>query len=414
MGEKPDLTQGRSLVLGLTGSVGSGCTDLSKGLEKHNGFTRVALSDAIKEEFRRIHPEKEPTLESFGSDWRKKLQDIGNEGRARSSFYWAEKALDGCPEGPTGDIVIDGIRNIGEVEYLRHKYRSFWLVAVYADFAVRWKRVEADYPNEKTFARDDDRDKDEEVPGGQSVQKCVDEADYVMLNNEDITASCDNIRRILAEGMSANVELMKYGTGRGPFFVEVHMATAFSLSHASKCLKRHVGAVIVNKDEIALSVGYNENPVGMLPCSSRRGKLCYKDSILQQKMERMTPFYCPECGHKTEVVSKPWKCDKCGADLLKRFFPSRGMELCTALHAEERAIRSLGYRDAKGSTLYVNTFPCFQCARYIKDAGIKNVVYVEAYPVKEARDFFDENDIEVTPFAGFKARAFNILFKQVE
>ncbi len=90
------------------------------------------------------------------------------------------------------------------------------------------------------------------------------------------------------------------------------------------------------------------------------------------------------------------------------------MELCTAIHAEERAIRSLGVRSAEGCTLYVNTFPCFQCSRYIKDANIEKVVYIEAYPIKEAVDFLKKNGIIIEAFEGFKPRVFNQVFKQIE
>jgi len=61
--------------------------------------------------------------------------------------------------------------------------------------------------------------------------------------------------------------------------------------------------------------------------------------------------------------------------------------------------------------MYVTTFPCLQCARYIVDAGIKEVVYVEAYPIKEAAAFLALNKVDVRPFSGFKARAFNRVFK---
>lgn len=90
------------------------------------------------------------------------------------------------------------------------------------------------------------------------------------------------------------------------------------------------------------------------------------------------------------------------------------MELCTAIHAEERAIRSLEGRSARNATIYTTTFPCFQCARYIADAGIKRVVYVEAYPVKESAKFLLERGIKLDPFHGFHARAYNLIFKQVE
>ena len=89
------------------------------------------------------------------------------------------------------------------------------------------------------------------------------------------------------------------------------------------------------------------------------------------------------------------------------------MELCTAIHAEERAIRSLHGRSADLGMLFTTTFPCFQCARYIVDAGIKRVIYVEAYPVQEAKDFLIKNGVKVDPFEGFMARAFNLIFRQV-
>jgi deoxycytidylate deaminase len=90
------------------------------------------------------------------------------------------------------------------------------------------------------------------------------------------------------------------------------------------------------------------------------------------------------------------------------------MQLCTAIHAEERAILSLNGRDARGGTLYTTTFPCFQCARKVIDHGIKTVVYVEAYPIKAAYELLIDNDVQVVPFQGFKARAFNLVYRQVD
>jgi deoxycytidylate deaminase len=146
--------------------------------------------------------------------------------------------------------------------------------------------------------------------------------------------------------------------------------------------------------------------------------------IMESKLEEMGPLFCPKCSKEHESLSKPWICDgtvktgedekPCRYNFKSNFFPSRNMELCTAIHAEERAIRSLGGRSAEGCTLYVNTFPCFQCSRYIKDADIKKVVYVEAYPIREAVDFLKKNGIIIEAFEGFKPRVFNQVFKQIE
>jgi len=428
----------RNFVIGLTGSLGSGCSTLSKAL-KSKGFKRISLADPIKDKFIELHSGMEPTKDSFGDDWRAELQDIGNKGRqgeyiessvesngSNHNDYWVDLALKSV-NGSDCDIVIDGIRNSGEVKSLRERYPQshFWLVAVYANYETRWERVKERYPSEKVFKRDDLRDSDEDEKFGQSVQKCVCEADFVFKNEENIELD-RIIPETLAERLMGHISVMKGEVSRNPTIREVSMATAVSQSQASRCLKRKVGALIVDENNnIPLSVGYNDNPVGMLSCFDLYNRQCYKDMVMESKLEKMGPLYCPKCAKKHESLTKPWICDgtiktkrtkktSCRYNFKSNFFPSRNMELCTAIHAEERAIRSLGGRSAEGCTLYVNTFPCFQCSRYIKDADIKKVVYVEAYPVKEAVDFLKKNGIIIEAFEGFKPRVFNQVFKQIE
>jgi deoxycytidylate deaminase len=112
---------------------------------------------------------------------------------------------------------------------------------------------------------------------------------------------------------------------------------------------------------------------------------------------------------KLDKPSAKTRC-ACGDMMRDWFKPNRGMELCTAIHAEERAIKSLAGRSAEGGTLYTTTFPCFQCARQVLDARIKRVVYVEPYPVREAREFLTTAGCTIEPFTGFTCRAFFRVF----
>jgi deoxycytidylate deaminase len=245
-------------------------------------------------------------------------------------------------------------------------------------------------------------------------------ADYVLLNDIDLGSSAVRSQRLFGN-VEQDLKLMRAvdrsdraaGFIRAPLAEEVNMAVAYAQSHMSQCLKRHVGAVIVGVNGLPLSLGYNENPERMKPCKYEY-TYCFKDEDMHKKLEKLSDLHCPKCGNSVGSVSKPWRCPSCDENLKVRLFPSRNMELCTAIHAEERAIRSLHGRSAKDGTLYTTTFPCFQCSRYIVDAGIKRVVYVEAYPVKEAVEFLQRNDVTVEPFHGFKARAFNLIFKQVD
>lgn len=405
--------QGQPLVLALTGPVGSGVTTVSHLLEKE-GFRRVSLSAAIKTEYRKqIGREGElPFTEKDDPGWRQKLQDIGNAKRQQQLDYWVVEALKTVPSGT--NLVVDGIRNLSEIRSLRDKYSNCFVLAIVASHDTRWARVRDDIydKNYKAFERDDQRDADEDLPHGQQVEKCVQDADYVLWNERDLRPA-DVRERQLLEKLRKDVMLMRGESSRYPSASETYITSAYAASHSSRCLKRFVGAVIVGDNGIPLSLGFNENPNGMKPCETEFNS-CFKDDDMHAKLEELDTVYCPNCGCKNEALKAPWQCsnEECKENFKLRFFPSRNMELCTAIHAEERAIRSLGNRNAEGATIYVTTFPCFQCSRYIVDARIAKIVYVEAYPVKEAQKFLEDNGIKVVPFEGFKARAFSRIFKQ--
>ncbi len=401
-------TLNRKIVIGLTGPIGSGVSTAAETLEQKLSFKRIRLSDLIKRELGTA------STEGRQSDRRIALQNHGNAKRnEQGRDYWVRQA---ALENETGNIVIEGVRNLGEVEYLREHFHWFFLFAMDAPRTIRWDRVREQYEgNEAAFNRDDERDTGEEDIAGQQVGKCVSDADYVMKNHEQIPYSGTRMEK-MEERFKRELGHIRGDSLRRPDRWEVSMATAYAQSLGSECIKRNVGAVIVDPKDIPLSLGFNENPVPMRPCKYLFNG-CYKDQDMFAKLERMRDVFCPKCGTKQEgQLRPPWECFKreCKEDLKSAFFRSRNMEVCTAIHAEERAIRSLSGKRAPGATMYVTTCPCFQCARYIIDAGIVRVLYVEAYPVKESIEFLQSNGVVIEPFEGFKARAYTRLFKGAE
>ena len=415
--KKDDKLFRPNLVIGLTEPFGSGCGEMRKVLES-DGFKSFKISDDIRGELGK------KVIKKGNKDWRKVLQDHGDSQRKNNLAYWIEKVANRIKEAAIGDenIVIDGFRNFKEVEEIRKIYPRFFLVAICAEKQKRWSRVQNDYEGRHDeFERDDRRDRSDDFDWGQSVQKCVDDADYVYYNNENITVNqkvkdlpnLEKIGRTLKEQAKDFVPFMQRTACRLPNSKEVQIASAYAQSHSSTCEKRHVGAVITierNGDEFPVSMGFNENPPNTRKCSTAGS--CYKDEDMAGKLGAQTNIRCPKCGEKHSKIVKPWKC-KCGESFKEWMHPNRNMELCTAIHAEERAILSLGDRSAKGGTLYVTTFPCFQCARMILDAEISKIVYVEAYPVNETTQFLVTNKVEVEPFTGFTARAFFRVFPKV-
>jgi deoxycytidylate deaminase len=411
-----------NLVIGLTGPFGSGCGEMRRALESLN-FHAFKISDDIREELRKTNK----LIEKGNPNWRKVLQYHGNNRRKeRERGYWVNKVVERINAANIGDdnIVIDGFRNFQEVQEIRKIYPHFFLVAICAEKNERWQRVKDDYEGRyNEFERDDRRDRSEDFDWGQSVQKCVDDADYVYYNNENFFVypqgnekpNLDKIRRTLQKQAEEFVPLMQGVDGcRGPNPEEVQMAAAYAQSNSSKCWKRHVGALITIKQdskEFPISMGFNENPPRVPTCFDLQ--VCCKDEDMTAKLKaRGQSIYCPSCGKHHKDLCEPWLC-KCGENLKEYLYPNRNMELCTAVHAEERAILSLGGRSAKDGRLYSTTFPCFQCARLILDAGIGEIVYVEAYPMKETTEFLQKNGVVVKPFTGFTARTFFRVFPKM-
>jgi len=409
-----------NLAIGLTGPFGSGCGEMRQVLESL-GFRPFKISDDIRAELKK----KNKLVNKGKKNWRKVLQDHGNKRREKDLAYWINKVIERIDAKEVGDenIVIDGFRNFQEVQEIRKVYPRFFLVAICAKKDERWKRVLNDYRGRyNEFDRDDRRDRNEDIGWGQSVQKCVDDADYVYYNNEHLVViqqgseapNSTKIRRTLNEQAKDFVPLMQgIDECRGPNPEEIQMAAAYAQSNSSTCRKRHVGAVVtISRDgqELPISMGFNENPPGIPTCLEEGA--CYKDEDMEAKLSALKNIHCPLCGKKHRTLKKLWIC-KCGASFQQWLHRNRNMELCPAIHAEERAISTLGDRSAREGALYVTTFPCFQCARLILDVGINKIVYVEAYPVAETARFLTKNDVRIEPFSGFTARSFFTVFPKI-
>ena len=112
----------------------------------------------------------------------------------------------------------------------------------------------------------------------------------------------------------------------------------------SYCKRRQVGALLV-KDRMIISDGYNGTPSGFEnSCEDESG------------------------------ATKPY-----------------------VLHAEANAITKVAKsgNNSKGATLYVTASPCMECAKLIIQAGIRRVVYRDAYRLTDGIDLLKRAGIEV-------------------
>jgi deoxycytidylate deaminase len=451
------------VVIGFTGPIGSGCTYISQPLAKKLKYKYYKPSDIIREHV----PDDE-------KDNVKVLQDKGNELREKKgpSFLIEEifrKFIgDYNKNGKKYEgLIIDGIKNTEEVRTLRLA-PNFFLFSVHADKEKRCKRSISNgrFPDEKKFEEADNRDQFEENKYGQQVKKCDYLSDIIVLNNKYIPKKDIEKKSDFIEGISWRYTepIKNYARERKPVptrptIDEFCMIMAYTASKMSSCLKRRVGAVIVqqsnaknennaNNEErqkhllmpCIISTGYNEVPLGSSKCLYHEDyQMCYRDYLQQDFAQAIK--YCPTCGREIKLKIECYLCAKefseyrkycecgnelnvkykceCGKEIFKEFVPGASqspgkmLDMCRALHAEEVALLNLVKNSVASSdlVLYTTTQPCNLCANKIVNSGIKTVVYSEPYTTKESEEIFNKGGVKTKRFEGIKSSAFFKLYQ---
>jgi len=167
-------------IIGVTGTIGSGKNTVKHLIRRKFNCYHVALSAVIRGEIEKKR----------GNFNRITLQDMGNEMRQKyGTHILALLAIEYLPRDKEM-IIIDGIRNPGEVEYLKKKFGSdFALIAVDAPLEIRFDRIRGrgdpkDPQTIEEFIELDKRDKGQGEPAhGQQVAACIADADYKIENN---------------------------------------------------------------------------------------------------------------------------------------------------------------------------------------------------------------------------------------
>jgi dCMP deaminase len=133
------------------------------------------------------------------------------------------------------------------------------------------------------------------------------------------------------------IKQLKYDTA--------YLKMAYEWGKLSHCKRKQVGALIV-KDRMIISDGFNGTPTGF---------------------------------------------DNCCED-------TKGATKWEVLHAEANAILKVAAstQSAKNATLYITLSPCTECSKLIHQAGIKRVVYANAYKDISGIHFLEKAGIKIT------------------
>lgn len=383
-------------------------------------------------------------------------------------------------------VVIDSIKNPYESDYLKTRYSNYYLIGIYTEDTERRKRLrECEHINDedirtldtveqnsefkkkikaykkqqekeqKKQKKQEQQDQQEQQEGGkedfpaiiksmyeqyekrglldsleyispfvlQNISRCLESAD-ILINNYRDNNSYYNLKKNLLRYVSL---IMNPGIVL-PTAVERCMQIAHTAKFNSGCISRKVGAVVTDKDYHLMSIGWNREPEGQVPCLYRN--LCdlyhhrqldaYSDyenddmdeyqNCIKEQVEKL--FDCSD----SPLAKKGKQPHYCFKDYYNKIKGERNQIHTRALHAEETAFLNLGAKNEniKKGILFTTSSPCELCSKKAMYLGISQIYYVEPYPGVSQKHVLSIGDRKRRPefilFTGAIGLAYTKLF----
>ncbi len=180
-------------IIGITGAFGSGKSTAADFFER-NGFKKIILSNFLEEEARKRGVEIT----------RRVLQDMGNEWREKQgASVLADKVIEQILKQKLEKVVIDGIRNVGEIKKLQSS-GNFTLISIVSSRKNRFERLKKFKRREELtwelFEKLDNRDAGiGEKETGLHVDECIKLADISIENNGSEEEYVEKLKNLLVK-----------------------------------------------------------------------------------------------------------------------------------------------------------------------------------------------------------------------
>lgn len=340
------------------------------------------------------------------------------KGVTANIFSKRDSVEDPSPRGRIA-YIIKSIKHPAEADYLKQVYGDgFHLIGVTSELDKRYEFLTDVKSMSLNQAKElVERDSNESLRElGQHTEDAFQNSDYFI----NVTNNTDEIKNTVFR----LIDLLFGEPFITPTFDEYAMFMAYSASLRSADLSRQIGAVVTKGNEI-LSTGVNDCPSfgGGLYWqvhennkyydaeNGRDYKVGYDSNKIQQK-EIIENILSELSLESTDDRIKAIK--KAGIGSLT--------EYGRVVHAEMEALMACARNNisSRGTTMYMTTFPCHNCAKHIIAAGVKKVVFIEPYPKSKALEFYGaeistnpsdyEKKLVFVPFSGVGPRRYIDLF----
>ncbi len=436
------------LVFGLVGAIGTELELVQRALYKSLsdvGYdsVEIKLTDLLRD----LPADWIDLPSKTATDYYKKAMDAGNQvrrdlARADALAGMAMLAIKNFriereSKGFAGEkraYILSSLKRTEEIDLLRDVYgASFFVISAYAPRTARVDRLaalqaERSHENRTAAHRAEAeelilRDEGEAGDYGQDVRKTYPFGD-LFVDTSSVKRCEDEIKRF--------VSLIFGDPWRTPTRDEQGMSFAYLARLRSGSPARQVGAALTDKAGNIQAVGTNEvaAPLGGQYWEGDEGDgrdLYYGSADKSDQMRSNLLSDVVDRLRKLGVLAGTIEDD------VKLLAPGSASQLqlrsaqlfdtidfVRAVHAEASALLSASGRTV-GSTLYVTTFPCHECARHIVFAGVARVVYVESYPKSLVAELYRDSivvdpsevatgKVNFVPFTGVSPSVYQHLF----
>jgi dephospho-CoA kinase len=177
------------IIIGITGTLGAGKGTIVEYLAGEKGLVHYSVRAYLLEKIR----------EQGLPENRDSMVLVANELRTRFGPSYVTDQLYNEAVVSGKNCVIESIRTPGEIDSLKAK-GHFFLLAVDADPELRYQRIllrqsETDRVTRNIFLENEEREMNTTDPNKQNLKKCIEMADFILLNNgtkNDLIQSVEN------------------------------------------------------------------------------------------------------------------------------------------------------------------------------------------------------------------------------